>query len=210
MGDTKQNIILESLRLFSEKGYGEVSISDIADAVGIKGPSIYKHFSSKREIFDSIVGFMSDRYNEMASGLGIDGNDASSDSDMFNSIDEDRLVEMGASLFLFFLEDELNARFRRMLSIGRYSDSELDSIYHRLYIDLPLSYQAEIFRGMLSGRNQDGNPDENPDAMALEFYSPMLLLLMSCDTDPSRKDDAVASVEEHIRRFGRTYFGVSP
>ena len=55
MNDTRSRILDESLILFSEKGYGEVSINDIANAVGIKGPSVYKHFSSKREIFDSII-----------------------------------------------------------------------------------------------------------------------------------------------------------
>ena len=50
---TKQKILNEALTLFSEKGYSAVYVSDIADAVGIKAPSLYKHYKSKQEIFDS-------------------------------------------------------------------------------------------------------------------------------------------------------------
>ena len=202
MNDTRSRILDESLILFSEKGYGEVSINDIANAVGIKGPSVYKHFSSKREIFDSIISMMSDRYDRMMSNLGIDGTDPCKDSDFFNNVDEDRLVEMGRSLFLYFLEDDNNSEFRRMLSIGRYSDPELDRIYHQQYIDLPLAYQTEIFRRMLLHNRVDGDPE----SMALEFYCPMFVLLISCDTDPSRKQTALESVERHIREFGRVHF----
>lgn len=44
--------------------------------------------------------------------------------------------------------------------------------------------------------------------MALEFYSPMFVLLQSCDTDPDREEDALRYVEQHIRNFGRIHFGV--
>ena len=53
--DTKQRILDEALRLFSQSGYDAVSVERIASAVGIKAPSLYKHFKSKQEIFDAIV-----------------------------------------------------------------------------------------------------------------------------------------------------------
>ncbi len=205
MGDTKDRILAESLRLFSERGYGEVSIAEIADAVGIRPPSIYKHFGSKREIFDSIVTEMKGRYDRMAGDLGIDGSDPASDSGLFGDMGEDDLVAMGRSMFLYFLEQDSNAEFRRMLSIGRYTDPELDRIFHMQFVDLPLAYQSEIFRRMLEQRGMEGDPS----TMALEFYGPMLMLLISCDTDPSRKDGALAAVEAHIRHFGLLHFGGS-
>lgn len=53
--DTKQRILDEALRLFSQSGYDAVSVERIASAVGIKAPSLYKHFKSKQEIFDAIA-----------------------------------------------------------------------------------------------------------------------------------------------------------
>ena len=46
--NTKQKILLESLRLFSQRGYDAVSVEQIAAAVGIKAPSLYKHYKSKQ------------------------------------------------------------------------------------------------------------------------------------------------------------------
>ena len=53
--DTKEKILKEALTLFSGKGYSAVYVGDIADAVGIKAPSLYKHYKSKQAIFDSCV-----------------------------------------------------------------------------------------------------------------------------------------------------------
>ena len=43
MEDTKQRILEKSLELFSTKGYDSVSVGEIAKAVGIKAPSLYKN-----------------------------------------------------------------------------------------------------------------------------------------------------------------------
>lgn len=41
--------------LFAEKGYRGTTINDIADLLGIRGPSLYKHVSSKQEILRDII-----------------------------------------------------------------------------------------------------------------------------------------------------------
>ena len=46
---TKDRILLAALDLFSEKGYDQTSIDLIAEAVGIKGPSIYAHYKEKKD-----------------------------------------------------------------------------------------------------------------------------------------------------------------
>ena len=53
--NTKQKILAEALSLFSEKGYSAVYVGEIAEAVGIKAPSLYKHYKSKQDIFNSCV-----------------------------------------------------------------------------------------------------------------------------------------------------------
>ena len=41
--NTKQRIMDEALTLFAEKGYGNVFVGQIAEAVGIKAPSLQAH-----------------------------------------------------------------------------------------------------------------------------------------------------------------------
>lgn len=40
---TGERIAYEALVLFSKKGYSDVYVAEIASAVGIKAPSLYKH-----------------------------------------------------------------------------------------------------------------------------------------------------------------------
>jgi len=54
---TKKCIFDNSIKLFTQKGYENVSINDIADAVGISQSAVYNHFNSKQEILDTIYGF---------------------------------------------------------------------------------------------------------------------------------------------------------
>lgn len=60
--NTKEAILYEALKLFSDKGYDGVSVRDIAGQVGIKQSSLYKHYTSKQDIFDSLVKTMQTRF----------------------------------------------------------------------------------------------------------------------------------------------------
>jgi len=54
---TQDEVLLASLKLFSEKGYFNTSLTDIKDAVGIKTTSgIYQHFKNKQAIADTLYG----------------------------------------------------------------------------------------------------------------------------------------------------------
>ena len=64
--DTGRRIMTEALRLFARDGYEAVSVESIAAAVGIRAPSLYKHYRSKRDIFDSILREMEQRDAENA------------------------------------------------------------------------------------------------------------------------------------------------
>ncbi len=46
----QQQILEKSITLFRKKGYTETTMNDIADAVNMKGASLYSHISSKSEI----------------------------------------------------------------------------------------------------------------------------------------------------------------
>ena len=52
---TKERILDEALTLFAEKGYDGTSMDLIAERVGIKGPSLYKHYKGKEEILNVLI-----------------------------------------------------------------------------------------------------------------------------------------------------------
>ncbi|TYS91730.1 TetR/AcrR family transcriptional regulator [Rossellomorea aquimaris] len=53
--DNKQLIKDVALELFGQKGYEDTSLTEIANSVGIKKPSIYNHFRSKEDIFMEVI-----------------------------------------------------------------------------------------------------------------------------------------------------------
>ncbi len=52
---TRERILEAALKLFSKKGFKETTIKDIAKEVGITEGAIYRHFTSKEEIIDSLL-----------------------------------------------------------------------------------------------------------------------------------------------------------
>ncbi|CCU79686.1 regulatory protein, TetR [Halanaerobium saccharolyticum subsp. saccharolyticum DSM 6643] len=58
MISTREKILNESLDLFAAKGYHGTSMREIAKAVGIKGSSIYNHFSGKEDIFSELFNYL--------------------------------------------------------------------------------------------------------------------------------------------------------
>lgn len=200
--DTKQRILDEALTLFSEKGYANVFVGKIAERVGIKAPSLYKHYKNKRAIFEAIIDEMNKRFEEQAKALNINGTDAAADSKIYQKMSEENLLELGRQFFLYYLHDDYNKRFRKMLTVEQFHDKELADLYSKLYVDDPLSYQSMLL-GMVS---QAGIlHTDNVDVMTLHFYAPIYFLLTLCDRDPSREPQALKTLEEHIKQFDRLY-----
>ena len=200
--DTKHRILEEALTLFSEKGYANVYVADIAERVGIKAPSLYKHYKNKQAIFDAIIEEMNRRFMEQASSLKINGADASIDAEIYKHISEDQLVALGRDLFLYFIHDDYTRRFRKMLTIEQFHDKKLADVYMKQYVDDVLSYQ-----GMLLGliASQGILKTENVEIMTLHFYAPIYMLLTICDREPEREAEALKTLEAHIRQFNRLY-----
>ena len=68
----KEEIILTTLELAAEKELAGVSMSMIADKIGIKKPSLYKHFSSKDEIVEAMYQFLREQSKKNANIKPVD------------------------------------------------------------------------------------------------------------------------------------------
>ena len=61
---SKQDILEATLELACEKGLGSISMSQIADKVGLKKSSLYSHFKSKAEIIESMYEYFREKAKE--------------------------------------------------------------------------------------------------------------------------------------------------
>lgn len=57
----KEEIILAALDIASQDGLSGISMSKIAEKLGIKKPSLYNHFKSKEEIISAMYQYLRDR-----------------------------------------------------------------------------------------------------------------------------------------------------
>lgn len=199
---TKEKILDEALTLFSEKGYANVFVGDIADRVGIKAPSLYKHYKSKKAIFGAIIDEMNRRFAEQAKAMQINGTDAAADAGIYKTLPEDQLLKLGREFFLYYLHDDYNRKFRKMLTLEQFQNQELAKVYSKLYVDDPLSYQGMLFGFMVTAGVLK---TDNVRVMTLHFYSPIYFMLTICDREPEREPEMLKLLDEHITQFDRLY-----
>ena len=59
-----QQLLDTALRAFSENGFNQTSMNDIAEAAGVTKPVLYQHFNSKRELFRELLQDLGQRLRE--------------------------------------------------------------------------------------------------------------------------------------------------
>lgn len=200
--DTKEKILLSALELFADRGYEAVTVAQIAEAVGIKAPSLYKHYQSKQAIFDAILQKMDTQYLQQVAALSMHGKDPDRDSHIFACLSGGNLAEMVLSLFHYFLHDPFVSRFRRLLTVEQFHQSELSRLNSRQYAEDPIAYQTELFRQLIAAGCI--RPLE-PGLLAMEFYSPIYFLLQLCDREPLKEPEALELLRRHVENFQLQY-----
>ena len=199
---TKQRILLEALRLFSHKGYDAVSVEQIADAVGIRAPSLYKHYKGKQDIFDAIFEETAKRYGAFTDSISVHLGDSDQDLAVFRTITADALVEKVRSLIAYSLHDEFVSQFRRMVTIEQFRSPELSALYSQRYVAQIQQYHEELFRRMIAAGVMRR---ESPELLALMYDAPILLLLGECDRHPEKEQQIMGTPEDHVRLFYQTF-----
>lgn len=53
--NTRDLILDAAESLFASQGYQATTIKQVADKVGVQGPALYKHFASKRALFEEVL-----------------------------------------------------------------------------------------------------------------------------------------------------------
>jgi AcrR family transcriptional regulator len=73
--DIKEQILGATLELACEKGLGRVSMSQIAEKVGIKKSSLYSHYASKEEIIGKMYTFFREQAKKRNGADAVDYGD---------------------------------------------------------------------------------------------------------------------------------------
>lgn len=192
-GDTKERILETSLELFAQSGYLGTSMSDIAKGLGITKGALYKHYTSKQEILDSIVERMNKMDYERAEEYEMPEEEPDGFAEAYLRTPIEKIRTYSMVQFDHWTKKYFSSNFRKMLTLEQYRDPKLAQLYHDYLATGPVEYMAAIFRKLT---------DSDDDAMqlALEFYGPMFLLYSVYD-GADEKESIAPMLSTHIDHF---------
>lgn len=197
--NTKEKILNSALDLFAENGYNAVTVRDIAAKVGIKASSLYNHFENKQNILDELIEINTKYIASFKNKLYSENKfiyKKFSNEDSFNIY----FLDNSLKIIRLYFKDNKILKFRKLLSIEQCRNSSLASLYEEIFVNSVLEYESEFFKYLI---NKNILLKKDPYILAVEFYSPIFLLLYNKDTISHTNYE---SVEKHILNFKETYY----
>ena len=164
MGNRKEEILIVSLHLFARDGYEAVSVSQIAGELNMTKGALYRHYKSKRDIFDCIVKRMEQQDGEQATEYDMPEDEKDSMPEKYENVSLNDFVEYSKSMFEYWTEDDFASSFRKMLTIEQFRSEEMQNLYQQYLASGPTEYVKDLFKNM-----KINNPEEN----AVKFYANM-------------------------------------
>lgn len=197
MGDTKEKILMTALRLFARDGYEAVSVSAIAGTLGMTKGALYRHYTSKREIFDCIVERMVQIDVNCAKKHGVPEATFDQSPAAYRNAAMENIKNFTLSQFRFCTENEFGRDFRRMVTLEQYRNPEMADWHQKVFTCGPVSYLENLFREMMT---QGVLKTGNPKLLAIEFFAPFHLLVYMSDAS-SERGKVINLLVAHIENF---------
>lgn len=201
IGSTREEILEVAFDLFSVNGYEATSISQIADAVGIRKASLYSHFGSKQDILDTVIESVIRGYEENSLFASADWDDPGFIKDK-KGMKADAAAKMIQEHVSFILHDPVISRGRKMLTIEQFRSDELAELYTRMNYDDIMRF----FEGMISFLIRiKVLTKADIGVMAAQLALPVAACISLCDREPRREKEAMELIRKHVLQFFKVY-----
>ena len=190
---TKERISDEALTLFSENGYDGTSVEQIAEKVGIKAPSLYKHFKGKEDILNALIDNAEARYEEYFGS-----------EQHLGKLPESREEFILAMMerIMFTMRDPMIKKIRKFLVQEQFRSDRLAAVTTRHQLEGVQKMYAKIIEGMMKNGMF---VKDNPALLADELTAQVVLLIAKADRQPQYEQEITDNIEQHIRHFCDVY-----
>lgn len=179
--------------LFSENGYDGTSVEQIAEKVGIRAPSLYKHFKGKEDILNAIIDNAEARYEESFGSEKRIGRLPES---------KEEFVRITLDRISFTMHDPMIRKIRKFLVQEQFRSERLAAITTKHQLDGLLGMYTKIIGGMM---DNDLFKKDDPVLLATEVTAPVVLWIAKADRQPQYEQEIMDSIEKHIRHFCDVY-----
>ena len=187
--NTKDLILAEALKLFSAKGYDSVTVAMIAENCSIKAPSLYKHYKSKREIFDAVYEKALNKYDSFITSIKIN-------EDEITSLNSDILFSKLKAVIRFFTHDEEIVMLRKLMKLS--NDSNIRAAYSEKFFDFVINYHKRLFDELIKEQLMIA---EDSLSLAMLYDSPLLVIIDELDRHPEREEELLERLKAHSQLF---------
>ena len=164
MGNRKEEILIVALHLFARDGYEAVSVSQIAGELDMTKGALYRHYKSKRDIFDCIVQRMEQQDSEQARQNEVPEESIEKVPEEYQNVSVEDFVGYSKSMFEYWTEDDFASSFRKMLTIEQFRSEEMQNLYQQYLVSGPAEYVKDLFKNM---------EIKHPEEEAVKFYANM-------------------------------------
>ena len=164
IGDRKDEILIVALHLFARDGYEAVSVSQIAGELDMTKGALYRHYKSKRDIFDCIVQRMEQQDSEQARQNEVPEESIEKVPEEYQNVSVEDFVGYSKSMFEYWTEDDFASSFRKMLTLEQFRNEEMQNLYQQYLVSGPAEYVKDLFKNM---------EIKNPEEEAVKFYANM-------------------------------------
>ena len=164
MGNRKEEILIVALHLFARDGYEAVSVSQIAGELDMTKGALYRHYKSKRDIFDCIVQRMEEQDSEQARQNEVPEESIEKVPEEYQNVSVEDFVGYSKSMFEYWTEDDFASSFRKMLTLEQFRNEEMQNLYQQYLVSGPAEYVKDLFKNM---------EIKNPEEEAVKFYANM-------------------------------------
>ena len=199
-GTTKQEILDAALELFSVQGYEATSISQLADAVGIRKASLYSHFENKQAILDALMQTTLEQYEKHSIFSNADWDDP--DFTKGKEMTPEIAVEMLRVQVHYILHNPQISRARKMLTIEQFRNPQMAALQTKQNYTDVMRYCTGLVRFLI---RQGRLADINPEIMAAQLCLPISVWINLCDREPEREDEIMQLIQRHVRQFFEVY-----
>ena len=164
MGNRKEEILIVALHLFARDGYEAVSVSQISGELDMTKGALYRHYKSKRDIFDCIVQRMEQQDSEQARQNEVPEESIENVPEEYQNVSVEDFVGYSKSMFEYWTEDDFASSFRKMLTLEQFRNEEMQNLYQQYLVSGPAEYVKDLFKNM---------EIKNPEEEAVKFYANM-------------------------------------